>query len=173
MSDPVPQPDPHPDPQAPAYQRLDSLADYHAAFDALLARARREVWMFDLALNRSFDRPERIERLNTFLAGNRHARLYILLHDASTVQANCPRLCTLLRRFSDAIVICQTTEAARSAADPLLVVDAMHALRRVHHASLRSVLITDDPVAVRPLHERLLQIHEASVPAVAATTLGL
>lgn len=166
-------PDPHPDPQSPAYRRLDSLADYHDAFDALLARARREAWMFDLALTRSFDRPERIERLNAFLAGSRHARLRILLHDATTVQANCPRLCTLLRRFSEAIVICQTTEAARSAADPLLVVDAMHALRRVHHASSRSVLITDDPAAVRPLHERLLQIHEASVPAVAATTLGL
>ena len=106
-------------------------------------------------------------------SGNRNARLRILLHDAAPVPVNCPRLCTLMRRFSDAMAIWQTTEAARSADDPLLVVDRQHALRRPHHASSRSVLITDDPIAVRPLHERLAQIHEASVPAVASTVLGL
>jgi hypothetical protein len=52
-------------------------------------------------------------------------------------------------------------------------VDGQHALRRPHHASSRSVLIMDDPVAVRPLHVRLAQIHEASVPAVATSVLGL
>ena len=78
-----------------------------------------------------------------------------------------------MRRASEAVSICQTTEAARSAADPLLVVDGQHALRRPHHASSRSVLIMDDPVAVRPLHVRLAQIHEASVPAVATSVLGL
>lgn len=162
-----------PAPPPPSYQRFDTLADHAAAFDRLLGRAQREVWLFDVSLPRSFDRPERIDLLRAFLAGNRNARLRILLHDAGPVAANCPRLCGLLRQFSDAVGIHQTTEAARSAADPLLVVDAVHALRRVHHASSRSVLICDDAVAVRPLHERLAQIHEASEPAVTATVLGL
>ena len=83
------------------------------------------------------------------------------------------RMRAVMRRASEAVSICQTTEAARSAADPLLVVDGQHALRRPHHASSRSVLIMDDPVAVRPLHVRLAQIHEASVPAVATSVLGL
>lgn len=165
--------DPSPADPAPTYQRFDTLADYHAAFDGLLARARRELWLFDLSLQRAFDRPERIERLDAFLSANRLARLRIVLHDASTVTAHCPRLCALLRRHAEAFTINQTTEAARSATDPLLVVDAVHALRRVHHASSRSVLITDDAASVRPLHERMAQILEASTPAVSATVLGL
>jgi hypothetical protein len=162
-----------PDAQPPSYQRLDTLVDYNAAFDLLLGRARREVWLFDLSLQRPFDRPQRIELLDALIAGNRNARVRIVLHDAGAVPANCPRLCALMRRASEAVSICQTTEAARSAADPLLVVDGQHALRRPHHASSRSVLIMDDPVAVRPLHVRLAQIHEASVPAVATSVLGL
>jgi hypothetical protein len=157
----------------PSYQRFDTLADYSAAFDQLLGRAQREIWLFDIALQRSFDRPARIDLLRDFLAGNRNARLRILLHDARSMPLHCPRLCALMRRYSDAVGVHQTTEAARSVADPLLVVDALHALRRMHHASSRSVLITDDAVAARPLHERLAQIHEASEPAVAATVLGL
>ena len=169
MSEPLPGSDAPP----PSYLRLDTLADYHAAFDTLLGCAQREVWLFDLSLQRRFDQPERIAFLNRFLAGHRDARLRILLHDASTARSNCPRLCNLMRRFSDAVAIWQTTEAARAAADPLLVVDARHALRRLHHTSSRSVLLTGDTGAVRPLHERLAQIHEASVPAVQATVLGL
>ncbi|MCE2946994.1 MAG: hypothetical protein ACK515_20920 [bacterium] len=157
----------------PSYRRFETLAEYACAFDGLLARARREVWLFDVSLQRSFDQPARIDLLRAFLAGDRNARLRIVLHDAGTVPVHCPRLCGLLRQFSEAIGIHQTTAAARSAADPLLVVDALHALRRVHHSSSRSVLITDDAAAVRPLHERLAQIHEASEPAVAATVLGL
>jgi hypothetical protein len=157
----------------PAYRRLDTIAQYDAAFDDLLGRARSEVWLFDIALQPSFDRPARAALLRAFLSGNRNARLRILLHDARSVPVHCPRLCALLRRFSDAVGIHQTTESARSAADPLLVVDAVHALRRVHHAASRSVLITDDTAAVRPLHARLAQIHEASEPALAATVLGL
>ena len=164
---------PSPDTQPPSYQRLDTLADHAAAFDLLLGRAQRDVWLFDVSLQRPFDRPQRIELLDRFLAGNRNARLRILLHDAGTVPVNCPRLCALMRRFSDAMSIWQTTQPARSAADPLLVVDAQHALRRPHHASSRSVLIMDDPIAVRPLHDRLAQIHDASIPAVASTVLGL
>jgi len=157
----------------PAYQRFDTLAQYDTAFDDLLRRARREVWLFDVSLERSFDRPVRTDLLRAFLAGHPDARLRILLHDAASVSVHCPRLCGLLRRFSDAVGIHQTTASARSAADPLLVVDAMHALRRVHHASSRSVLITDDTAATRPLHDRLAQIHEASEPALSATLLGL
>lgn len=157
----------------PSYRRHDTLADYTAAFDQLLGRAQREVWLFDVSLQRSFDSPARIDLLHAFLAGNRNARLRILLHDAGSAAVNCPRLCALLRRFSESVGIHQTAQAARSVADPLLVVDAVHALRRVHHASSRSVLITDDAAAVRPLHERLEQIHEASEPAQAATVLGL
>jgi hypothetical protein len=160
-------------PPAPSYARLDTLADYQAAFDGLLGRASREVWLFDVSLQRSFDRPARIALLDVFLAGSRLARLRILLHDATTVTAQCPRLCALLRRYGEAVTISQTTQSARAVADPLLVVDATHALRRVHHSSSRSVLISDDAASVRPLHERLAQIQEASLPAVTATVLGL
>jgi hypothetical protein len=162
-----------PGPPAPSYRMLETIAEYNTAFDDLLGGARHEIWLFDMALQSSFDRSARADLLRGFLAGNPNARLRILLHDAASVPAHCPRLCGLLRRFSDAVGIHQTTDAARAAADPLLVVDARHALRRVHHASSRSVLITDDTAAVRPLHGRLAQIYEASEPGLTATVLGL
>ena len=161
-------------PLAPAgYHRFDTLAEHAAAFAALLARACRTVDVFDIALGPAFDRPAHIDRLRDFLAADRNNRVRIVLHDARSASRDCPRLCALLRRHSEAIAIHQTTGAAQSVADPLLVVDAVHALRRFHHAQPRSALYTDDPAGVRPLADRFEQIFEASEPALAATTLGL
>lgn len=170
MTEPV---QPVPPVAVAGYQRFDTLADYRVAIDQVLARATREIFFFDTALAADFDRPERIERLRSFLAARSSNRLVILLHDAGSATRTCPRLCALLRRFSEGVSIRQTLESARAASDPLLVVDASHAVRRLHFSQPRSVLMTDDPGAVRPLLERIQQIHEASEPAVSATVLGL
>jgi hypothetical protein len=160
-------------PPAPTYRRFDTIGEYWTAVDEVLGRARREVLLFDTSIGPAFDRPHRIALLNVFLAAARTSRLRIMLHDAQSVPRDCPRLCSLLRQFGEKVSINQTLHDARSATDPLLVVDALHAVRRIHYTQPRSVMITDDPVAVRPLHDRLRQIHEASEPAVAPTVLGL
>ncbi|MBC7781787.1 MAG: hypothetical protein H7125_16960 [Proteobacteria bacterium] len=139
----------------------------------LLSRARRDISLFDTALSTAFDRPHRLDLLRTFLAADHVNRLRIVLHDAQSIGRDCPRLCALMRRYSEAVSVHQTTQAARSAADPLIVVDATHVLRRVHYTHPRSVLITDDAAATRPLLERFEQIHEASEPALSPTVLGL
>jgi hypothetical protein len=160
-------------PPAPGYERFDTLAQYWAAFDQTLERARRSIGIFDVALSATFDRPARIDLLRAFLAADHNNRLRIVLHDAQSIGRDCPRLCGLLRQFSEAVAIHQTTAAARAAADPLLVVDDRHALRRFHHTQQRSALCSEDPVAARALVERFEQIFEASEPALSATVLGL
>jgi len=160
-------------PALAGYQRFDTLAEYRVAIDRVLACAKREVRLFDTALAADFDRPERMELLRSFLAATPSNRMLVVLHDADSVTRACPRLCALLRRFSESLSIRQTLESARAANDPLLVVDASHAVRRPHFSQARSILITDDPVSVRPLLERLQQIEEASEPALCGTVLGL
>lgn len=164
---------PPPPAPAPDYRRFDSLGEYWAAFDELLSRAQREVMMFDVTLGREHDRPHRIDALRALLAASQTHRLRILVHDARALARNCPRVCGLLRQYPGLVSIHRTLPEAHGAADPLLVVDATHALRRAHFRHARSVLITDDPAATRPLRERLEQIEEASETAMSATVLGL
>jgi len=158
---------------APGYRRFETIGEYWSAFDTVLALARREVFLFDIALDSNFDRPHRSDLLRTLLAAHPDNRLRIVLHDAHSLARECPRLCRLMRQFSQSVSIGQTTQAARSAADPLIVVDSVHALRRFHHTQPRSSLITDDPAATRPLLYRLEQIQEASEPLPPAAVLGL
>jgi len=167
MSD-IDSPEPSPD-----YRRFETLGEYWAAFDDLLSRAQREVMMFDVTLGPEHDRPHRIDALRALLAASQMHRLRILVHDAGTLARNCPRICGLLRQYPGLVSIRQTLPEAYIAADPLLVVDARHALRRVHFRHARSVMITDDAAATRPLLERLEQIEEASETAMSATVLGL
>jgi hypothetical protein len=156
-----------------AYRRFDTVAEYRVALDEVLGLARRSLWLFDVNFDESFATRPRIELLHGFLRSHPDNRLRIVVHEAQPLARECPRLVGLLRLHGTAVAIHETTGAARSASDPLAIADAMHALRRFHHALPRSSLTTDDPVAVRPLVDRYEQIWESSAPALSATTLGL
>jgi hypothetical protein len=162
-----------PPPPAPGYRRFDTIGEYWQAVDQILALARREVFIFDIAFDANHDSSERIGMLRSLLAARPDNRLRFIVHDAQSLTRTCPRLCRLIRDFSESVSVAETTVAARSAADPLIVVDAQHALRRFHHTQPRSSLITHDAVATRPLLNRIEQIIEASEPVPSATVLGL
>ena len=171
--DPLPQPADRTRLAPPTYRRFDTLAQYREALDELLGLAQRSIWLFDVSLEGAFATRARTERLHAFLRAHPDNRLRIALHDPQPLVRHGPRLIGLLRLHGAAVAIHETVGTARSASDPLAIVDGLHALRRFHHAQPRSALTTDDPASVRPLVERFEQIWESSEPAVRATTLGL
>ena len=116
---------------APIYERFDTNQGFQAAVDRLLEQPGRELRVFDpdgaaLRLND----PARIERLERFLLASRTRRLYLVVHNTDHLTRQCPRLMTLLRRFSHAMQINRTHEEIREVQDAFLLLDAVHYVRR-------------------------------------------
>ena len=79
----------------------------------------------------------------------------------------------LLNYNSHLIAIRRAGEDARSAMDPLMIVDGVHFLHRFHVAQPRAALSIGDPDAASPLVTRLDAISETSEPGITPTVLGL
>jgi hypothetical protein len=158
----------------PSSGRFDTLAEYRLAIDRALLAARRTIRMFDRNLeDAGFNDLARHAGLRAFLLSGRDRRLDLVLHDVDYVQRYCPRLMTLLRQFSHAVNIHQTTAEARGVYDGILVVDEAHYVHRFHFDHPRGDWVLNDLAQTQPLLRRLESVWEASAAAVSATTLGL
>ena len=157
----------------PIHQKLFGEAEIETALDRLLSRAQRRLCVFDRQLNRGFVNPTRSDLLRSFLLSNRNNRIRIVLHDASMLARDCPRLLGLLRQFSHAIAIQETEAQAKGAYDPFIIGDDRDHLHRFHYDDARGLLALDDPQATLPFAQRFEELWAASTPAVFATTLGL
>jgi hypothetical protein len=155
------------------HTKLNGLAEYEAAMEQLLARVQRTLRIFDQHLTRSFDTPARHDLLRAFLLRSRANRIQVVLHDASNLPRDCPRLMHLLRQFSHALAIQQTQAHARRVYDPFALADERDHLHRFHYDDARALLVLDDPPATQPFVERFQELWEASEPAASGTTLGL
>jgi len=163
-----------PDLAPPSYRVLESVAEQAQAIDALLALARVSVRVFDTDLSQSgWATALRANLVGDFLRRSRNARLQMIVHDTRHLESACPRLLALLRRYSAAITIYRTGPAARTAADPLLIVDDRHFLHRFHHEQPRSALAIEQPALVRPLLQRFEEIWMTGEPGLAGDVLGL
>ena len=69
--------------------------------------------------------------------------------------------------------IYRTGPEARSAMDPLLIVDSRHFLHRFHIDQPRAALAIEQPALARPLVMRFEQIWTTGEPGLSATVLGL
>jgi hypothetical protein len=156
------------------YERFDSKADFQAAVDRLLEQPGRELRIFDpdLASLRVND-SDRIERLERFLLASRTRRIYIAVHNTEHLTRQCPRMLTLLTRFSHAIQVNRTHEEIRELQDAFLVVDAMHYVRRPAAAFFRGAMGLGDDNEGLAMRGRFMEIWAASYPAVSGTTAGL
>ena len=156
------------------YERFDTEAAFQAALDRLLEQAGRELRIFDpdLAALR-LNAPERIASVERFLRASRTRRLYMVVHDTGHVTRLCPRMMSLLARYSHAIQINQTHQEIRELQDSFLVLDAMHYLRRPVARLFRGALGLNDENEALAMRGRFGEIWSASFPAVAPTTLGL
>lgn len=145
-----------------------------SAVDDVIHRAEREILIFDPDLSRGgYTSLSRAEALRDFLAGGRHRRLILLLHDTDFLTHRCPRLMQLIRLFSHSFIVHKTGEEARQAQDSFVLVDGMHYVHRFHVDHARFRFGIDDAAGVQPLRERFDQILETSTHSVSATTLGL
>jgi hypothetical protein len=156
------------------YDRFDTKADFQAAVDRLLEQPGRELRVFDpdLASLRLND-PARIERLERFLFASRTRRLYIAVHNTDHVTRQCPRMMSLLARFSHAIQVHRTHEEIRELQDAFLVLDAMHYLRRPAAHFFRGAIALGDEAEGLAMRGRFAEIWAASYPAVSPTVTGL
>ena len=158
----------------PIYERFDTNDGFQACVERLLEQPGRELRVFDpdgaaLRLND----PGRIERLERFLVGSRTRRLYLVVHATDHLTRHCPRLMTLLRRFSHAMQIHRTQEEIREVQDAFLVLDVMNYVRRPVAALFRGSMGLGDENEGQALRGRFGEIWAASYPAVSSTTIGL
>lgn len=156
------------------YERFDTNAGFQAAVDRLLAQPGRELRVFDsdgsaLRLND----PARVEALDRFLAASRTRRLYMVLHDVDHLTRKCPRMMSLLARYSHVMQINRTDDRISELKDSFLVLDGMHYVRRPVSAFFRGAMgLGDEPEAIA-MRTRFLEIWQASHPGVSSTTVGL
>ena len=157
-----------------AYERFDTKADFHAAVDRLLEQPGRELRVFDPDLTSlRLNDPVRIETIARFLLASRTRRLYIAVHNTDHLTRQCPRMMTLIARFSHAIQVHRTHEEIRELQDAFLVLDAMHYIRRPVSQFFRGAMGLGDDTEGLAMRGRFLAIWAASYPAVSATTVGL
>ena len=159
---------------APIYERFETNEGFQACIERLLGQPGRELRVFDpdgaaLRLNE----PARIEALAGFLLASRTRRLYLVVHNTDYVTRQCPRLLTLLRRFSHAMQINRTHEEIREVQDSFLLLDSMHYVRRPVAALFKGAMGLGDENEGQALRGRFGEIWAASYPAVSSTTIGL
>jgi hypothetical protein len=164
---------PVPPERMPGERKLEGLAAYESALDELIANATGTVRIFDRALARSFNSPQRYDLLRDLLLSRRTNRVYVALHETSNIVRDCPRLIMLLKQFSHGLFIHQTLPAARGVYDPFAVADDARFVHRFHYADVRGVATVGDVAATQLLMKRFEEIWQASAPAVSATTIGL
>lgn len=164
----------NPDKPALLHMQLTSTADYTQAIDTLIEQARRQLRIFDYNLeDGGYSTLRRYELLRSFLLASRSNRLEIVLHDIDYLTRFCPRILTLLKQFSHAISINETTSQAKNVFDPFVIADEACHLHRFHYDAPRALLALNDIEGSHVLVKRFEEIRSASIPAISATTLGL
>jgi hypothetical protein len=156
------------------YTRFDDNAGFQAAVDQILEQPGRELRVFDpdLAALRLND-PQRIERLERFLQASRTRRIYIVVHNTDHVTRRCPRMMSLIARFSHAIQVHRTHDEIRELQDSFMVLDSMHYVRRPVAQFFRGAIGLGDEPEGLAMRGRFMEIWAASYPAVSGTTVGL
>lgn len=156
------------------HRQLNSTADYTEALDVLIELARHRLRIFDYNLeDGGYTTLRRYDLLRTFLLASRSNRLEIVLHDIDYLTRFCPRILGLLKQFSHAITIQETTPQAKAIYDPFTIADEACFLHRFHYDNPRALLALHDIEGSHVLIKRFEEIRAASAPAIPATILGL
>ena len=157
-----------------SYERFDTNAGFQQAISRLLGQPGRELRVFDPdATALRLNDPARIAELERFLVASRTRRLYLVLHDTEHLARQCPRMMSLLARFTHAMQIHRTHEQIRELQDAFLVLDSQHYVRRPVAAFYRGAMGLGDEAEGQVMRQRFAEIWEQSFPAVSSTTVGL
>ena len=162
--------------EVPAPQRtlVTARSEYFAAAERIIALARHELRIFDPDLQEfRLDTKTRIELLRAFLLRSTDNRVYVSVRDPAFVKQFCPRLITLLAKFSTSLFIWEANGEAAKVQDCFVLADQLHVVRRPVAVQPRGVFILNDPREGLVMHERFAEIWDSSVPSVSASTSGL
>lgn len=156
------------------HSKLDGIADYTAALDALCQLAQHNLYLFEKNYDGlGFNSEARYETLRRFLLASPNNRLHVLAHDTRYLATLCPRMMMLLRQFGGSMFIHQTPPHLKQISEPFAVADDAHYVRRFHFDDPRGILALHDPENARALKGRFLELWEASHSAVSPGKLGL
>jgi len=160
--------------EQPYYERFDTSAGFQAAVDRLFEQAGRELRLFDPDLSAlRVNDPDRVARIEAFLAASRTRRLFIVVHNTDHVTRHAPRMMALLARYSHAIQINRSHEEIREVQDAFLVLDAAHYVRRPVANFFRGAIGLGDENEGLLMRSRFMEIWAASYPAVSSSIAGL
>jgi len=152
---------------------VDTMAGQAQAIDLLVEMAGERIQLFDIDLSQAgWSGTKRAEALARFLR-RRHAQFDVIVHDTRWIEAHAPRFVMLLRQFGHAMTLYRTGAEARSAMDPLLLVDRRHYLHRFHADQPRASAAVEAPQSAKPLVARFEEIWSTGEPGLAGTVLGL
>jgi len=157
----------------PGERRLEGAAAYDEAFDELLANATHTVRIFDRRIGAAFNTQRRCDLLRGLLLARPGNRVRIALHETANIVRDCPRLITLLKRFSHGLLIHRTLPDARHVYDPFAIADEARFVHRFHYNDIRAAASVGDVAATQSLIKRFDEIWLASTPGVTANTTGL
>lgn len=156
------------------YYRFDTEAEFQAAVDRLLQQEGRELRIFDSSLSvLKLNSPARIEMLRAFLARSRTQHAYLVVHNTDHVTRHCPRLMSLLARYTHAMEIHRTSDEIRELQDSFLVLDRNHYVRRPVGRFFRGGAGFNDEADALTMRARFQEIWNSSYPGVSSTTAGL
>lgn len=156
------------------YTMLGSESEYRRACDEVLARAEREIVIFDRDLvAMRLEEKARLEALANFLEADKLRRIRIVLHDPAPVERDAPRLMQLIARLSHVVEVRQSPDNLRHLADAHLFADDRHGVRRFHADHARSALILDDHDYIHPWLQRFEELWALSHPCLRINTTGL
>ena len=155
------------------YQRFDSMRLYEAMLDELVPRTQRVIRIFDRSLSAAYNSTARCELMRDFLRGGPLNRLYIVVHEAESLERVCPRFLTLLTRYGHVAKVRRTPRAARHLYDPFVIFDASHYLHRFHYDHMRYARGMNDVDGTQQLLDRFNELWEVSRPAGSSGVVGL
>ncbi|MBM3341094.1 MAG: hypothetical protein FJY56_03130 [Betaproteobacteria bacterium] len=163
----------HPSLPNAQYRRFESFKEFEELFDGLIPQTQAVIRVFDRTLSAAWNSAARCHLLKQFLRENRVNRLQVIVHDASNIARELPRVAELNRDFGHAFKIRQTPRMAHHVYDPFIVFDASHYLHRFHHAHMRAAIGKHDVENARQLIDRHLELWEVSSALSLASPSGL
>src|SRR3954468_5002896 len=110
------------------YQRFESNREFEAMLDELIPQTQRVIRVFDKALSAAWNATARCDALSAFLRADPLNRLYIVVHDAGTIERLSPRFATPLQRSGHVAKLRQTPRSAKPLYDAFVIFDASHYL---------------------------------------------
>lgn len=156
------------------HSSLLSTADYIGALDTVFSKALNNIFIFDKDfLNSGFNNSIRFDLLKNFLLSNPKNQLLLLAHDTRPLSQYCPRLMTLLQKFSHSMHIYQTPKNLQHLTEPFAVADQSHFARRFHFDDSRGILALNDGEGGSLLKSRFMEMWAVSRPNPATSTFSL